>query len=1028
MTGTLTVEEADRAVRLDLSGEDRWHVLLLHRGRPAARVDLASPGEEIGGALLAAAVLRWADAEVARDQLARRLGARLGLTDGAEAPPSLRCSVVICTHRRREDVVRLLASVRELDPAPFEVVIVDNDPGDEDCRAEVLAAGCRYVREDRRGLDNARNAGIEATRGDVVAFTDDDCVVPPGWLARLPGEFANPSVAAVTGPAFPHLLDTPARRRMERQASLARGLRRLEFDWTVFPVAGAGAIGVGANMAFRREALATLGPEPFPAELDAGTATESGGDTYVIARLLARGHRVVYDPATFVYHRHRADARSLHHAFLGYGIGLGAALTRLLVRDGELSTPQTWVWLLSQYRQTQRRRLARRADRVETRLAWDLLRGGLLGPIRWRKALREAKPAPAKRPFGATADRQSPVSLPPLVAAAKEEQPALTVIVPTHERPEALARCLRALSAQDYPAERFEVLVVDDSSEPTAIAPELAQGLRLCIHRSGGVGAAAARNAGAAVASAPLLLFLDDDVVAAPDLVRLHAERQERDGGDAVLVGSYPPRPRTRSFAAMAAVLWWNDFFGAMKQAEIPTYAGALTGNMSISRAAFERIGGFDPRFGRYRREDWEWGLRALKAGVSLGYEPAARGMHEFRLDAPGRLTAARLEGFGDALLLRKHPDAGSAVIPLLADPPSSRSRQAVWRLSLVRRTVCVALALLERGKLRLSWVRLFNIAQRLDYSRGVGEAGGPLPAGEPLVDLDLDRSDPIERPSVAAPTLRVRVGGVEVARVRPALGQWTAGLPEQILTEAPWWAVEQAARSAACFPIRSEEHDHLRHTDVVFDPDGPARDWALTVEAAQREGRSAFVALTMPGIRADAPWLEQALVAFDGPRVGAVLGGGLERDSPPAPLVLHSQASGAADPELEAVSVPRYAVLRRELFEALDASAPSLLEAVLALVEDALTERWVIAYRDVHGLAGEGPGHFAGARALSRARIARSTDPRAAIAGELARAVSLAVWHGLRGSGWRQGAARGAGALAGLASDLPLVLGNKQP
>ena len=89
-----------------------------------------------------------------------------------------------------------------------------------------------------------------------------------------------------------------------------------------------------------RTALEQLGPDPFPPELDAGTVTESGGDTYAIARMLAAGQRVVYDPATFVYHRHRADGRALHRAVFGYGVGLGAALTRLFVCDRELSTPR----------------------------------------------------------------------------------------------------------------------------------------------------------------------------------------------------------------------------------------------------------------------------------------------------------------------------------------------------------------------------------------------------------------------------------------------------------------------------------------------------------------------------------------------------------------------------------------------------------------------------------------------------------------------------------------------------------------
>jgi glycosyltransferase involved in cell wall biosynthesis len=451
LTATLTVDAAEGTVPADLSTADRWHVLVLHAGHPAARVDLASPGAVSGSALLSAAVLRWGDARATRDALVERLRVRLALPEPQQLE-RLEVSVVVCTRRRPGDVRRLLDGLARLDPPPGEIVVVDNDPGEQDCRQAVEALGARYVREDRRGLNNARNAGVAAARGAIVAFIDDDCVPSPGWLRRLPETFANPNVAAVTGPAFPHVLDTPARRRMERQASLARGLQRIEFDWLTFSVADAGAIGVGANMAFRRETLAALGPAPFAPELDAGTATESGGDTYAIARLLARGHRVVYDPATFVYHRHRADGHALHRAVYGYGVGLGAVVAKLVVEDRELSAPMIWRWLLGQYGRTQLRRLAGMADAVETRLAWDYVRGGLVGPLRWRRALHEAAAGapPAAVETGSAREEDTGPA-----AAATTSATGIAVIVPTHERPQALDRCLRALAAQRIDRERI---------------------------------------------------------------------------------------------------------------------------------------------------------------------------------------------------------------------------------------------------------------------------------------------------------------------------------------------------------------------------------------------------------------------------------------------------------------------------------------------------------------------------------------------------------------------------------------------
>ncbi len=1013
MTGTLTVDAADAAPSLELGSAERWHVLVLDRGRPVARVELPSPGPVVTPALTSAAILRWADGEIARERLIERLRGRIGEPPAEVAAPPLRCSVVVCTHRRPHDLAELLAGLVRLDPAPDEIVVVDNDPGEHECRAEALAAGAHYVREDRRGLDNARNAGISASSGDVIAFIDDDCVPSQGWLARLPVEFANPAVGVVTGPAFPLLLDTPARRRMERQASLARGLRRLELDWTTFPVAGAGALGVGANMAFRRTALERLGPEPFPPELDAGTATESGGDTYAIARMLAAGQRVVYDPATFIYHRHRADGRALHRAVFGYGVGLGAALTRLLVRDRELSAPATWLWLLTQYRKTQQRRLAGRADAVETRLAWDYVRGGLLGPLRWRRALAQARstrpasgaaaaPSPARAdPPVATAARpatvaSAPASLgAPALSAAREsgdlaldsEPPALSVVVPTSGRPRALDRCLGALAEQDAGAEAFEVVVVDDSPGADArIVPQWARRLRLRRIDTHASGAAVARNAGAAAATAPLLLFLDDDIVARPDLVRRHLERHAGSGDDLVVVGAYPPRPVSRSLAATAAALWWEDLFHALRRTVAPTFVGALSGNLSLSRSAFERSGGFDARFGRYRREDWEWGVRALGAGLRLDFEPSARGHHEYALAAAGRLRAAELEGHGDALLLEQHPHAAAAILPLVADPTLLGGRRgglerAAWARPSVRAATRAALGALERAHLRLLWTRLFNAAQRLSYERGV-QAAGVLPGQiqEPLLDVELEAAEPLEASTVAPRTLRVLVGGREAARVRPALGQWTPELARQVVDATPWRAVERAAATGGCWPPRDEAHGHAARTQVVFGPahapgdasasdalsaagaavqlvEGPRTEHWSRVAAAARAGERELIAVTLPGTRPDPRWLEQALVAFDGSRVGAVVGRALPDAAPPAPLVLH--AFGDDDPELLAAAAPQYVVLRRELLPALavEHAAIGVMAPVLALVRDALEGGWVVGFRDVHGLAAPRPG-----------------------------------------------------------------------
>ena len=288
------MDAADPPATLGLGAADEWRVLLSWRGTPCGYFELPSPGSTSGPGILDAAIVRHADD-------ARHWRTSWTAFDGAWASPMSRRPrqpARLSSARIAPDyVVQVLEALERLDPPAAEIMVVDNAPGDRDCRAEAERAGARYIREDRPGLDHARNAGLRASSGELVAFTDDDCVPATGWLSSLGELFADASVAAVTGPAFAYSLGTPAQVRFEDQGGHTRGLRRRAFDWTVLTPIAATRAGAGLNMIFRRSLLDGLG-EVFPPELDSGTPTESGGDMYALYKVLRAGYRVVYDPAT----------------------------------------------------------------------------------------------------------------------------------------------------------------------------------------------------------------------------------------------------------------------------------------------------------------------------------------------------------------------------------------------------------------------------------------------------------------------------------------------------------------------------------------------------------------------------------------------------------------------------------------------------------------------------------------------------------------------------------------------------------
>jgi glycosyltransferase involved in cell wall biosynthesis len=879
------VLEATAPPAVDWSAARIYRVIVTVRGRPCAAFWAPSPGRLRDPERFTRALLEPGTTAAAYEREYERFRARMGM-ERRPAWPRPTCTVIVCTHRRSTYLPGLLEAVRRLDPPPDEFIVVDNDPGAEDSRQVIEAAGATYLREDRRGLDHARMAGLRAAGGELVAFTDDDCVPAARWLADLGELFAPASVAAVTGPAFAWELDSPAQLRFELEGGFSRGLKRRNFDWTVLSPLDAGAVGAGANMIFRRSVLAAMA-DPFPGELDAGTKTQSGGDMYALYRLLAAGHRVVYDPGTYVFHRHRRDPASLHHAFWGYGVGLSAVMAKLLLEEAELEAPSSWMWLWHQYRAVQLRRLVGKAESRQVRVAWDYLRGGFSGPGAWWAARRELGSRPAEEPPRDLPDEVPPapprVRHPPADAAPA---PALSVVVPTAGRPDALARCLAALAPQRAGGE-VEIVVVDDGVPPTAAVP----GDPDQIVRSGGRGAAAARNVGARAARGRLLLFLDDDLVPAPDLVARHRERHE-DGPRAV-VGYCPPGPRDAGLAEQAAALWWHDHFELMADSARLTFTGFLSGNLSLPRRTFLELGGFDEEVGRLRREDWLFGLVALDSGLEVTYAPEAVAVHEFRLPVRARLRAAHAEGRGDALLIAHRPE-----LELLLDAPVTRG----WRpASLAVRgwaqvaarpraiaAACATLDLLERARMRRRWLRGFQVAQAASYT--AGRQAGAAPASRtgvraklPVVDAAPDA--PFPAPRAFATPFGLLAGGRRPEPVVPEYGTWDRSVAHSaasiVMRAEQRHALEarQETVPAAALPLLAFGPAHRRGEDIlVRDTDlrivhaGGDHHWEA-IDAAVRAASDTHVVAPMPRVVPTRAWCEAVAERLDGDRVAVVFG-----------------------------------------------------------------------------------------------------------------------------------------------------------
>ena len=214
-------------------------------------------------------------------------------------------------------------------------------------------------------------------------------------------------------------------------------------------------------------------------------------------------------------------------------------------------------------------------------------------------------------------------STPGAVSGTNGRLPTISVVIPTFERPARLARCLAALADNDYPPERFEVIVVDDGGR-VDLAPVVDAGSRTAnvrLSRQPHSGPAAARNHGARQAEGHLLAFLDDDCVPRRDWLSAFARFQGDDSTAAVgghVVNAL--RDDRRAVASQMLIDYLCAYYDRG-----PDGAGFVTSsNLLVPHGAFVALGGFNTSFSRAGGEDRDFCDRWRAAGGRLGYARGA--------------------------------------------------------------------------------------------------------------------------------------------------------------------------------------------------------------------------------------------------------------------------------------------------------------------------------------------------------------------------------------------------------------------
>jgi len=215
-------------------------------------------------------------------------------------------SVIVPVLNGERTIKECIASLLGTDyPAELrEILVVDN--GSTDRTAEIVTSyPVRYLREERRGAARARNRGVEVSKGELLVFTDADCIVSRGWLRALVQPYAEQIVGGVAG----EIVSYPPSTQAERYAARIRHLSpQLYLSRRLLPFA------VFANLSFRREVFDRIGL--LDGELVQGDSTD-----FCTRFLRETDLRLAYASKAVVFHRHRKTAWELFQQQWSYGRG-----------------------------------------------------------------------------------------------------------------------------------------------------------------------------------------------------------------------------------------------------------------------------------------------------------------------------------------------------------------------------------------------------------------------------------------------------------------------------------------------------------------------------------------------------------------------------------------------------------------------------------------------------------------------------------------------------------------------------------
>jgi glycosyltransferase involved in cell wall biosynthesis len=296
----------------------------------------------------------------------------------------------------------------------------------------------------------------------------------------------------------------------------------------------------------------------------------------------------------------------------------------------------------------------------------------------------------------------------------------ISVVIPTHNRIDALRKTLIALKEQTLPSNNYEILIINDGSNENVSDTVLSLSLpyRHYVLNQEKRGPAAARNLGASQASGTVIVFLDNDIIVKPDFLLIHLECHQKHP-HCLVIGPRSPItvPGVNNILEKFDYSPYGDDLRLSKQPL--TYQEAFTCNLSIQIEDWQQLRGFNEEFPSSSYEDIEFAYRAMQSGMCIFLEPSALGFHDHPVTLEQRCQRAVSYTSTVPLLYRIHPELRGQIDHLRDKEPINwrsdssllfmkKMAHSVFALSPVIKTNLWILNILMKTQASERWLEFF--------------------------------------------------------------------------------------------------------------------------------------------------------------------------------------------------------------------------------------------------------------------------------------------------------------------------------